>query len=365
MKYTIRLFWIVSMMLGFSVQQATAQSSLRFKRLVHDFDTIREDGGKVSTTFFFENKGTKPITLTNLAVSCGCTTPSYPKEAIAPGDTGRIMVTFDPMDRPGKFEKNIGVETDYTPLLILKIKGNVTPRPEGPRDWYPFFTDNLWWKQSNMFVGSVYKDSMTIFKNVVYNASDKPITIDWENIELPGDFVALKYDNPDKPIAPGDSIKFDVHYVGSKKDDWGYLVDTLKVPTTDIESPTKQLLIGAILKERFNKEEPQAHYELDRKEHAFGSVEFDSKQTTEFVFKNTGAAPLFLRKVTSNCTCISVEFPREGIAPGAEGKVLVTLDTGDQMGWMRKMVTVITNDPDKDFKNLIIKADVMPPKRGE
>ena len=364
MEYRKYGIWLCCMLL-LAANTANAQNSLRFKRLVHDFGEIKEDGGKVTTSFAFENKGNKEVTVTNIAVSCGCTTPSYPEEAIAPGDTGRIVVTFDPMDRPGKFEKNVGVETDNTPRLILKIKGDVEPRPKGPRDWYPFHTGNLWWKQSSMFVGSVYKDSTVVFDNVVYNASDEPITIEWEKADLPGEFISLLYSEAQGPIAPGDSAKFELHYIASKKDDWGYTVDTLRLPTNDAESPTKLLYAGAILKERFNPEDPQAHYDIDKKEHAFGKIGFGKEKTASFTLKNTGAAPLFIRKASSNCDCISVDFPYTGIAPGKEAVLEVTLDTGENMGWMRKVVTLITNDPDQDFKNLIIKADVMPPKSGD
>ncbi|GHT47633.1 hypothetical protein FACS189440_08720 [Bacteroidia bacterium] len=93
---------------------------------LHDFGTIGEDAGNVSTTFVVTNNTNAPIVLTNVRASCGCTTPTWTKEPIEPGKTGTVTATFSPKGRPGPFEKTVTISTTGTPeKLVVRIKGTV------------------------------------------------------------------------------------------------------------------------------------------------------------------------------------------------------------------------------------------------
>ena len=79
------------------------------------------------------NPGTKkPVTLDNVQASCGCTTPQWSKEAIAPKKKGFINVTYNPAGRPGSFTKSITVKyhdaSEETKTIVLNIKGEVIPK---------------------------------------------------------------------------------------------------------------------------------------------------------------------------------------------------------------------------------------------
>lgn len=56
-------------------------------------DTPR--GQKISHVFKFRNTGKAPLIIKDVASSCGCTTPEYPREPIMPGKTGEIKMTFN------------------------------------------------------------------------------------------------------------------------------------------------------------------------------------------------------------------------------------------------------------------------------
>ncbi len=92
----------------------------------HDFKTIKEKDGKVTAIFTITNNNDKPIVISNVKPSCGCTTPEWTKEPIAPGKQGHVKATFDPSGRPGPFDKTITVETSGEPSsIVLRIKGTV------------------------------------------------------------------------------------------------------------------------------------------------------------------------------------------------------------------------------------------------
>lgn len=101
----------------------------RFEQAEHDFGRIKEDGGPVSCEFVFHNDGDGALIIYDATAQCGCTRPEYPKNPIAPGKSGKVKVTYNPLARPGSFLKTVVIKTNGNPRkVVLKIKGNVAPR---------------------------------------------------------------------------------------------------------------------------------------------------------------------------------------------------------------------------------------------
>ena len=50
---------------------------MKFERTEHNFGTIKEEIGAVTTQFEFTNTGNAPLVIQRVTASCGCTTPSY------------------------------------------------------------------------------------------------------------------------------------------------------------------------------------------------------------------------------------------------------------------------------------------------
>jgi len=93
---------------------------------VHDFGDVKESDGDVSHTFTVINNGELPLVISRVVASCGCTTPDWTKEPIAPGKTGEIIVTYHTAGRPGPFAKTASVYSNgKTGNYVLTIKGDV------------------------------------------------------------------------------------------------------------------------------------------------------------------------------------------------------------------------------------------------
>lgn len=87
------------------------------------------DGEKVVITFHFKNTGTKPLVISNVQASCGCTVPSKPEEPIAPGAEGKITAEFNSEGRVGKASKNITVTANTKEgIAVLMFEGEVLPK---------------------------------------------------------------------------------------------------------------------------------------------------------------------------------------------------------------------------------------------
>ena len=103
-----------------------------FEKTVHDYGVIKYDGDG-TCEFTFKNIGKEPLLLTQVQASCGCTTPTWPKEPIKPGEKGTIVVKYN-TKIPKAFSKSIRVYSNAkTALVSLTIKGTVEenqPNPE-------------------------------------------------------------------------------------------------------------------------------------------------------------------------------------------------------------------------------------------
>lgn len=97
-----------------------------FKEYAYDFGTVPEKGGAVSHDFEFVNEGEGNLVIFDATAECGCTRPTYPKDPIAKGKKNKIKVTYNPIGRPGPFEKTVTLKTNGNPRKIrLKIRGSV------------------------------------------------------------------------------------------------------------------------------------------------------------------------------------------------------------------------------------------------
>ncbi len=100
-------------------------TTVEFGDTKHDYGVI-EQGEKVGHVFTFKNTGNEPLVLSNVKPSCGCTTPKWTKEPIAPGEAGEIHVEFDSKGKSGKQTKTVTVTANTDPAkTVLTITGEV------------------------------------------------------------------------------------------------------------------------------------------------------------------------------------------------------------------------------------------------
>ncbi|HXM77341.1 MAG TPA: DUF1573 domain-containing protein, partial [Thermoanaerobaculia bacterium] len=80
---------------------------------------------------------------------------------------------------------------------------------------------------------------------------------------------------------------------------------------------------------------------------------------TTFVVKNNGGSDLLISDARPGCGCTVANYDRV-IKPGAEGKVVTSVDTKAFTGPISKSVLLVSNDPERGQINLFIKATVKP-----
>ncbi|GCC51521.1 DUF1573 domain-containing protein [Chryseotalea sanaruensis] len=80
---------------------------MTWDKSTHDFGNIVQ-GDVVEHTFKFTNSGNEPLIITNVQVSCGCTTPKgWPRDPVMPGGTGELTVAFNSTGKMGAQTKPV------------------------------------------------------------------------------------------------------------------------------------------------------------------------------------------------------------------------------------------------------------------
>lgn len=127
-----RIFTLLGAILVLAMAQAQttpAPETLQFKETLFDFGKIPQ-GKPVYHSFVVTNTGTEAIKIDNVQTSCGCTTPEWSKEPVAPGASTTIKVGFNAA-AGGIFEKYITVLYNGHQTKQVIIKGEVWKSPEG------------------------------------------------------------------------------------------------------------------------------------------------------------------------------------------------------------------------------------------
>jgi len=95
---------------AFAQDNANAKGPvITWEKSSYDFGD-KYQGDKVERTYVFTNAGNEPLIITNVQVTCGCTTPKgWPKDPIAPGGKGEITIGFNSTGKIGKQNKVVTI----------------------------------------------------------------------------------------------------------------------------------------------------------------------------------------------------------------------------------------------------------------
>ncbi|MDX5337412.1 MAG: DUF1573 domain-containing protein [Cyclobacteriaceae bacterium] len=124
------LFSLFALVLVFGANAQTAGSGavISFKEKQVDFGDIVQ-GDKVEHTFILTNSGTEALVISNVAATCGCTVPEWPKTPIAPGKSAEIKVSFNSAGKMGKQNSVVRIYSNATePIEKVSLISNVLPK---------------------------------------------------------------------------------------------------------------------------------------------------------------------------------------------------------------------------------------------
>ena len=331
---------------------------ITFTKTEHDFGKINEADGRVSTVFEFKNEGMAPLILSNVRASCGCTTPTWTKEPVEPGQTGTITVTYNPNGRPGRFQKTVTITSNATEATKrVYIKGEVIPKQA---------------KQENQFkiaVGELNMKSTTLDMGDIKKGDSQTAELEYTNLKAEEHKVDLAVSAADAwlihqaslPVVKNKEVGKFVFVIDSKNmklygpvEAAAYVVVDGK---KDISAPFK-LTIKANIVEDFSQltveQKQQAPIAELEGEINMGKIAAGKVHKYVLPVKNSGVNPLEIRRAYSADPILNFKTPK-AIKSGKKGAISIELNAkGLKAGAYSREMVVITND----YKNPIKKVKV-------
>ncbi|MCG8410863.1 MAG: DUF1573 domain-containing protein [Bacteroidales bacterium] len=358
MKKIILSIISISLIVNFVCAQQKG-AFISFDKTVHDFGKVKEDGGRVEYKFEYTNTGSAPLIITNVRASCGCTSPTWTQQPVMPGQKGFVTTMFNPIRRPGMFNKSITVETNSQKSRnVLRITGEVIPRVKTVNDYYPKTIGNLRLETNHFAFVKVYNNQIKKDTLKIFNSSDSKMTISFENVPS---YLTLKTSK--SVLNPKEKAFIVGEYDGNKVNDWGFITSRVKVKVNNQQVQGGTITISAKIEEDFSnltekeiKNAPKIVF--DNRTFNFGKRPAKQKIDHEFKFKNEGKRDLVIRKIRATCGCTTADPSKKILKPGESSSFKVTFNPGSRKGRQRKSLYVICNDPKNSNVRLMINGEL-------
>ena len=335
---------------------------ITFSKTEHDFGKIQEENGRVSTVFEFKNEGMTPLVLSNVRASCGCTTPTWTREPVEPGQTGSITVTYNPNGRPGRFQKTITITSNATEATKkVIIKGEVIPKAAKPENQYKVAVGDLSLKTRVLDLG-IIKTGETHSGELEYaNLTEAEHSVDL--YVAPADNYLINQTTL-TAVKPNETGKFffaidtRISKIYGPVDAYAYVIVDGKKDLSE----AFRLEIKANIVEDFSnlsiEEKQQAPIIETAAEQNAGKIAAGKTLKYALPVKNSGMNPLEIRRAYSTDSHLTIRNPK-AIKSGKKGNIQVEINTtGLEAGAYSREMVIITNDYANPIKKIRIHFDV-------
>lgn len=361
---------IAAIFFGFFAASVSAQKAvITFSDKTYDFGQIQEDGGSVSKVFEFTNTGSAPLVIQRVNASCGCTTPEWTQTPIEPGKKGRVIATYNPMGRPGAFNKEVYVYSNASnEMERLTITGNVTPRassgstPAPQVNNYPIQMGDLRLNSKVVQMNNVEKGSTQTRTVGIQNASASNLSVSLSDVPA---YMNVNV-NP-KVLKPNEQGVITFVFDGSKVTEWGPVTDNVYVMLNGKKNATDayKINVQANVFEDFSKanaaQKRQAPIiEVKSYNLYLGNIKQGSRVRGKFAVKNAGSGVLDIRRIINNNSDIIIHPMRATIKGGHTENFRIDVDTKFiPKGEYKKAFTVQTNDPVNTYVTFTVSYKVL------
>jgi hypothetical protein len=350
MKRVLILFFVLAV----AAVAAQAQETIKFDNLVHDFGNIPEQGGAVTYSFEFTNTGPAPLIIQDVAASCGCTTPGWSKEPVAPGARGFVKATYEPSGAVS-FDKSLTVTSTGTPnTVVLRIRGVVVAKMPTAEEAFPVAYGALRLRSAalpmaRIMQGGVKKDSIEF----IYTGA-APLSLAFKNAPSHMKMEAVE-------IGGKHFIRCTYNTAAAKKQEWG----AVKYPVAIALNGTNigQLTVTATIVQDFSKLTAADYQTMPIATVANPTVNFKELKkgdvyTAEYTLTNTGKSELIIHKAESESALLKITAPAS-VKPGEKATVQVVLNTKNETaGDKLYSVILVTNAPNQALLSLMLTGKV-------
>lgn len=341
---------------------ASASAQVRWLQPEHDFGAFSEDLGAVDAIFRFVNEGTESVRVLDARATCGCTRPEVPKEAVAPGDTAEVKVTYLAQGRPGRFSKNIYVRTSDKPSeqRTLVVRGTVIGASATLASRYPVAAGPMKMRSATVGFGDVARGKLRTQFIEVYNQSEDTL-----RPKLLGVPPFIDVNITPAEVLPGEQAQLAFTLQTLNVPDWGINSGTFTFVPDDDAEPV-EMDYFTIISEDFSKLTPGERINapvaaLNPERINLGEISANQEVKAELTVTNSGKSPLLIRRMqVVDPAVTSATISAEKVKPGKKAVIKLTIDPAKaENEFINIRVTLITNDPDNSLLTGRVTAEII------
>ena len=333
---------------------ALAEVKAEYPVKVYDFGAFAEEDGDVACKFPVVNVGDEPLAIISARATCGCTTPTYPTESIAPGDTAYVTVVYNPEYRPGKFSKYVHIETNaQPPKMKLEIKGTVIGAERSISHRYPAAFGPLKLEHPKMMLGELLNTESNSSYIHGYNQSADSLRVVIDHLPAYLSVIA----SPDI-VPPGDMVSIVFFTDGTKCPTYGLVEDEVELHVGD---ESFKLPTSLMLNEDFSKlsdgdraKAPVARTDAESLD--LGRVSrYSDYIPRKLTLTNAGKSTMKIRRVYSGDKGVEATVGKSELKPGESAVIDVKVYSANQPGALvNARLNIVTNDPATPVKTIRI-----------
>lgn len=345
-------------LLLFSCLSGMAQAQIAFDKKVHEFGVVLWKN-PVTATFQITNEGNKPLVISNVTTSCGCTVADWTKKPIAPGASGFVSSTFD-AKALGRFQKSIGIYSNASARPVyLTIRGEVTADPKNYTVTHPYQIGAIRLDKESLEFEDANKGDKLEMELLVANTSEEVYTP--VLMHLPPYLSAVAV--PEK-LGKNKTGKIKITLDTDKLPKFGLTTSTVYLSRFlgDKVGEENAIPVSAVLLPDFSRLSQQQRLnppvvELSSTELTMMPLAENEKKSQSIIVKNTGKRDLEITDLQVFNSVLGVHLKKRVLKPGASTKLKITA-YGKNLGRVKgtPRVLMITNDP--NCPKVIIKVNV-------
>lgn len=319
-----------------------AQPQMLVDKNVYEFGAVAWRK-PVSATFTLTNKGNKPLVISHVSTSCGCTAVKWEQAPIAPGKSGNVTATFDAATL-GHFDKMVGVYCNASDLPVyLRLRGDVVSEVKDYSGTYPYTIGALRLNSDSLVFTDVRKGEKPVAELAVINTAKSRYTP--VVMQMPG-FLTLESLPP--------------RITGTRKGTLRFTLDSGKLGEPGLTETTMYLArfegdkvdeknaihVSVLMLPDIKDQDPvlAPRIEVSDTTMEFGRLT-KSRRTRMVELGNAGQSPLKIERIQLFSTALTVSIGSKTIEQGKKEKLKVTVAKELLKKGESPVILLITNDP--------------------
>lgn len=323
--------------------------------------TVLEEQGLRSGEFEFTNTQESPFFITDVWSECGCTTVEYTRDSLKIGETGKLIVSFDPTSAAGFFSKLIVVKGNLNGVQdSLYLEGISIPYPSDISRAYPIVQGPLGFRLRKVNMGDVFDNEPKIKYVEFFNMGDELLDKGAFRSKTPSH---IQISQVQRFVRPQERGLLMIRYDGKSKNDVGYFEDEVTINWENVPGSDLKLELIANLFEYFV---PIQKSDMDEVPQLYiGQKEIDLREISARIvvrrtvtLSNKGHQPLEIRKIQGNCDCLKIEIPKTDLAAGESMELSLVFDPVGRKGIDQRNIYIFSNDPVNPVQLIVMKSRI-------